>query len=153
MDNAEVAQLLDEVADLLEIERANPTRVKAYRDAALSVRNFSQKLSPTEVDLEFGDDMSRKLRTLLKTGELPLLNMLRRKIPLALRELMKVTGLGPRRAMLLYNELGIRSIPQLREAAEKHRIANLRGFGAKTEQNILASLQHQDQSYTALARN
>ena len=154
MENPEVAQALDEVADLLEIREANPFRVRAYRNAARSIRDLAEPLaeyirSPDKRldDLPgIGADLAGKITGLMNTGELPLLRELREQVPPGLREIMAVPGLGPKRARALYEKQGINSIDRLREAAERHRIREVDGFGPKTEAAILRGTELIQQS-------
>jgi DNA polymerase (family 10) len=150
MENPELAAAFDEVADLLELEEANPFRVRAYRNAARTIRDLpvpaAEIARSSEQRLEdlqgIGEDLAGKIQTLLKTGDLPLRQELRGRLPSGLRDLLEVAGLGPKRARILYQQLGISSLESLREAAESHRIRGIKGFGAKTEENIIRELQH-----------
>ncbi len=151
MENPEVAQVFDEVADLLEIQDANPFRVRAYRKAARIIRDLSDSLSGmnperlTSLD-GIGKDLAGKITCILQTGDLPLRQELRSQVPAGLRDLIRVPGLGPKRAVILHKRLHVSSLDQLRHAAEKHRIRKLAGFGAKTEEKILQSLVHLEQA-------
>src|SRR5207253_6422876 len=116
MENPEVAQVFEEVADLLELQQANPFRVRAYRNAARSIRDLSEPLEllaaiDGERKLEdmdgFGKDLAGKVRTILDSGDLPLRQELRQQVPAGLRDLLMVPGLGPKRAKLLYERLHI----------------------------------------------
>ncbi len=148
MGNPEVAQILDEIADLLEVQGADPYRVRAYRNAARTVRDQPQPLAEllhqSHRRLEdlpgIGADLAGKIRTVLHTGSLPLLEELRRQVPTGVRELMRVPGVGPKRALALHQQLGVATPADLRRAAQEHRICALRGFGEKSEQNILRGL-------------
>jgi DNA polymerase (family 10) len=151
MENPEVAQVFEEVADLLEIQGENPFRVRAYQNAARTIRDLSAPLAqmPPEELVELGGigkDLAGKIETILKTGDLPLRQELRGQVPPGLRDLMTVPGLGPKRAQTLHQRLKIGSIDDLRQAAEKHRIRRLRGFGAKTEEKILQALQGREET-------
>ncbi len=151
MENPEVAQLFEEVADLLDIQGANPFRVRAYRNAVRTIRDLSQPLAkmPAE-NLEhltgIGKDLAGKIGTILETGDLPLRQELRREVPPGLRDLVTVPGLGPKRARTLHDRLRIGSLDELRQAVQKHRIRRLPGFGAKTEANILQALQGREEA-------
>jgi DNA polymerase (family 10) len=148
MENPEVAQAFDEIADLLELQEANPFRVRAYRNAARTLRDLTEPVAEIASDpartLEdlpgIGEDLAEKIRTLLRTGELPLRRQLRREVPAGLRDLIKVPGVGPKRAQALYYQLGVHSLGQLRKAARQQRIRQLEGFGPKMEENILQGL-------------
>jgi DNA polymerase (family 10) len=150
MENPEIAQSFDEVADLLELQEANPFRVRAYRNAARTIRDLAEPVAEIAADprrrLEdlpgIGADLAGKIRTLFQTGDLPLRQQLREQVPAGLRDLLDVPGLGPKRAQVLYQQLGIRSLDKLRQAAQKHRIRQVKGFGTKTEENILRGLEH-----------
>jgi DNA polymerase (family 10) len=150
MENPEIAQAFDEVADLLELQEANPFRVRAYRNAARTIRDLAEPVAEIAADprrrLEdlpgIGADLAGKIRTLFQTGDLPLRQQLREQVPAGLRDLLDVPGLGPKRAQVLYQQLGIRSLDKLRQAAQKHRIRQVKGFGTKTEENILRGLEH-----------
>ncbi len=150
MENPEIAQVFDEVADLLALQEANPFRVRAYRNAARTIRDLAEPAAQLVAEpgrsLEelpgIGVDLAGKIRTLLQTGDLPLRRELRRQVPAGLRDLLGVPGLGPKRAQLLYQRLGIRSLDKLRRAACAHRVRELEGFGTKTEENILRGLAH-----------
>lgn len=146
MENPEVAQIFEEVADLLEIQGENPFRVRAYRNAARTIRDLSARvaeLSPENLEelSGIGKDLAGKIRTILETGDLPLRQELGLHIPPGLRDLITVSGLGPKRAQTLHRLLKIGSLEDLRQAALKHRISSLRGFGAKMEEKILQALE------------
>jgi DNA polymerase (family 10) len=154
VENPEVAQVFEEIADLLEIQGANPFRVRAYRNAARIVRDLSSPVAalagsagkPLEQIKGIGKDLAEKIRTILDTGDLPLRQELRSRIPSGLREMLNVPSLGPRRAAILHQELGISTLAELRKAAEEHRISGIRGFGARTEESVLKSLERIGQS-------
>jgi DNA polymerase (family 10) len=124
--------------------------VRAYRNAARTIRDLAEPVAEIAADpgrrLEdlpgIGTDLAGKIRTLFQTGDLPLRQQLRAQVPAGLRDLLGVPGLGPKRAQLLYRQLGIRSLDKLRQAAQEHRIRQVKGFGTKTEENILRGLEH-----------
>ncbi len=148
VQNSDVKDLFNKVADLLEIEGANPFRVRAYRNAARSIsgltRNVSEMVREGQ-DLTgvagIGKDLAGKIREIVETGRLAQLEALEKKSPGALQELMTVQSLGPKRVKVLHRELGINNLDELRDAAEKGKIRDLEGFGEKTEQNILQGLK------------
>jgi DNA polymerase (family 10) len=153
MENPEVAQVFEEVADLLDIQGANPFRIRAYRNAARTIQDLSERLADMAADpkkLEqlagIGKDLAEKITTILDTGDLPLRQELRAQVPPGLRDLLNVPSLGPKRAQTLYQQLRITSIDKLRQAVVKHRIAKLKGFGAKTEEKILQSLDGMEET-------
>lgn len=146
--NAEIAALFDTLADLLEIEDANPFRIRAYRNAALTIRQYSrsmQSLIDEGKDLSelpaIGDDLEEKIKVIVKTGKLPLLEKVRARTPAALSEMMALEGLGPKRVKILYKELKVSSLEDLKRVAKEGRIHELEGFGEKTEQSILEHVE------------
>jgi DNA polymerase (family 10) len=117
--------------------------VRAYRNAARFIRGHSRSLAELlddGVDLAelpgIGKDLAGKIETLVKTGRLPLLEQIERKVPAALVQMTRIEGLGPKRARALYKALKIRSLEDLARAARSGRIRELPGFGARTEQLI-----------------
>ncbi len=149
MTNAEIAAVFEQVADLLEFQGANPFRVRAYRNAARTVHDLAQSVAAivesdgtklTEIE-GIGADLAEKISTLVRTGSLPMLDELLAQIPASVLAILRVPGLGPKRAATLYRELGISNLDQLREACEAHRVRELKGFGAKTETAILQGLE------------
>src|SRR5213596_4298081 len=113
MQNPDIARLFDEVADLLEIQDANPFRVRAYRNAARTIRDFPEPITDLvragTKDLTdiagIGDDLAEKITAIVTTGELPLQKELARKLPAGLLDLLRIPGLGPKRVKLLYKKL------------------------------------------------
>ncbi len=148
MTNAEIAAVLGELADLLEFQGANPFRVRAYRQAARTVEACPESLAERHGDPArpltdlpgIGADLAGKIDQLLDSGRIDLLEQLRAELPPTVLDLLRVSGLGPKRAAQLYKELGIATLDQLREACESQRIRGLKGFGAKTEETIAAGI-------------
>ena len=146
--NAEIADAFDQVADLLEFQNANAFRVRAYRNAARTIGHLSEPLSAIAADparklteIEgIGDDLAGKITTLIDTGSLPMLVELQSQIPHSVLALLRVAGLGPKKAAMLHRELGINTLDELRQACLDHKVQALKGFGAKTEATILAGL-------------
>ena len=148
MENSEIARALLDVADLLEIQEANPFRVRAYRNAA---RTVEAETTPLRQQVErgatltalpgIGKEMAAHIRELVGTGQLGFLAELAAEFPRGLLELIRLPGVGPKRARLLWRELGVDSAEALAEAAKAGRVAALRGFGEKTQTKILATLE------------
>jgi len=147
--NQDIAAIFEKVADLLEIEGANPFRVRAYRNAARVVSGTSQSLADL---LARGDDLTRlpgvgqdlagKIREIITSGDLGLRRELEVRTPPALALLLNLGGLGPKRVQLLHQKLGITSTADLKEAAQSGKIKEIKGFGPKIEQLILEGLGH-----------
>src|SRR5213594_4512566 len=148
MQNPDIARLFDEVADLLEIQDANPFRVRAYRNAARTIRDFPEPLADLvragTKDLTdiagIGDDLAEKITAIVTTGELPLRKELARKLPAGLLDLLRIPGLGPKRVKLLYKKLKVKSAADLAAALDKGRVQKLKGFGPKMEEKMRAGI-------------
>lgn len=148
MTNAQIADAFDLIADLLEFQAANPFRVRAYRNSARTIRDYSEPLAAiaaadksklTEIE-GIGDDLALKIVTLVETGDLPFLNDLRSQVPQSVLALLRIPGVGPKKAAALHKQLGISTLDQLKAACEEHKVRDLKGFGEKTEQLILAGM-------------
>ena len=146
--NSEIAAIFERLADLLEIEGANPFRVRAYRNAARTVQSHTKSMADMlqeGQDLsalpDIGDDLAGKIATIVDTGKLPLLEEVEARTPGALSDLMHIEGLGAKRVKKLYNELNIQTIEDLKRAARSGKIRALEGFGKKTEQMIEKRLE------------
>ena len=148
MRNPDVARLFDDYADILEIQGANPFRVRAYRNAARTVGDLAESVagivndpSRSLTDLPgIGKDLAEKIVAIVNTGQLPQLEEVRREVPTGVVEMLRIPGLGPKKVGVLFKELSIQSLDGLREAAQQGQIAKLKGFGKKTEQTILAGI-------------
>jgi DNA polymerase (family 10) len=148
MQNPDIARLFDEVADLLEIQDANPFRVRAYRNAARTIRDFPEPLTDlvragtkdlTEIP-GIGDDLAEKITDIVTTGELPLHKQLARKLPAGLLDLLRIPGLGPKRVKVLYKKLKVKSAADLAKALDAGKVQKLKGFGPKMEEKMRAGL-------------
>ncbi len=142
--NTDIGEIFNQYADLLEIDRANPFRVRAYRNAARMIASLPESIADMVVegrDLSempgIGKDLAQKIEEIVKTGTLSQLKKMEAQIPPQLRDLMKMPGLGPKRVYILYEKMGITTLEELRAAAEKNKISTLRGFGKKTQEMIL----------------
>lgn len=148
ISNTEVAQAFEQIAILLELENANPFRIRAYRNAAHVIDEFSRPISDLlthKVDLTeykgIGKDLADKIKVYAETGHIPLLDELLQRHPKEILELLRVENLGPKRIQMLHDQLGISSLEDLEQAAEKKKIRELKGFGEKTEQKILDGIK------------
>lgn len=149
MTNARIAAVFSEIADLLEFQGANPFRVRAYRNAARTIDDLPEQVATIAADASrkltdvdgIGDDLADKIRTLLTTGNLPMLVELQSQVPQSVMALMRVPGLGPKKAATLHKELSVNSLDELRAACLAQKVRAIKGFGAKTEATILAGLQ------------
>lgn len=148
LHNADIAALFEEMADLLEIQQANPFRIRAYRNAARIIGELGRDVRAMvtrEEDLTalpgIGADLSAKIREIVGSGHCRALDKLHAQLPPAITELLHVPGLGPKRVRALWHELDIQTLEQLARAARDGRIRALPGFGVKTEANILQAVE------------
>lgn len=151
--NADIAAIFSDIADLLEIRGDNPFRIRAYRNAVRVVREY-----PHDIKVLFdqgqdlpklpgiGPDLHGKIHEICDSGNCALLTQLQRKVPPALTKLLQVPGLGPKRAKLLHDSLGVSSIEDLQRAARAGHIREVPGFGEKIETQILQSVLRLDTS-------
>lgn len=147
MENLEIAAVLSQVADLLEIRDANPFRVRAYRNASRTIEDHAvplRKLVAEGEDLTvlpgIGKDMASHIRELVESGRLAALEELEAEIPKTLIDVMQLPGVGPKKAKRLWRDLGIVTIDELEAAAQKGQVASLKGFGEKSQQRILTGI-------------
>ncbi|ADE15066.1 PHP domain protein [Nitrosococcus halophilus Nc 4] len=146
--NTEIAEIFNTLADLLEIEGANPFRVRAYRNGARTVGGFSQNIASllkegkdlTELP-HIGSDLADKIRTIVDTGRLPLLEEVEQRTPEALSKLMAIPGLGAKRIAALHRELKVDSLEDLKRVIRMGKVRELEGFGKKTEDLIKAGIE------------
>lgn len=148
MENLEIARVLAQMADLLEIQNANPFRVRAYRNASRLVDGHAtpmRKLVESSADLTelpgIGKDMASHIGELVETGKLTALDELTAKIPRSLIDVMELPGVGPKKARKLWQELEVESVDDLEAVAKAGQVAELSGFGAKSQEKILNGIE------------
>jgi DNA polymerase (family 10) len=145
MKNQLVAAILNEVADLMEIESVD-FRTRAYRRAAHTVETLSEDIEDIKNERRLqelpgiGAKIAKKIEEIVDTGKLEYLENLKKEFPVDYDALIAVEGLGPRSIKQLYNELGVRNLDDLEKNAKRHRIRRLKGMGEKTEHKILINL-------------
>jgi DNA polymerase (family X) len=147
-ENDQVAELLDKLADLLEIEGENRFRVRAYRNAARTVRDLSHSLAALVAEGKdlaelsgIGRDLADKLVAIIETGRFVALEEARGRVPAGLADLVELPGIGPKRAKAVHDELGITTLEELAAALRAGRVHGRHGFGEKTEQKLLHELE------------
>lgn len=154
MQNRDIARLFEDLADLLEIDGANAFRLRAYRNAARMIADLPESMtaivedpnrSPDELP-GIGKDLAKKITAIVETGFLSQLEEMREKIPAGVVDMLRLQGMGPKKAAVLFHELSITSLDELKEAATQGQIHALKGFGKKTEESILEGLEHAQQS-------
>jgi DNA polymerase (family 10) len=148
--NADIARVFEEIADLLDIGEANPFRVRAYRNAARTVAELQLDLVALVAEGAalpklpgIGQDLAAKIREIADTGGCALLERLRRELPPAVTQLLRIPGLGPKRVRTLWHELEVQTLEQLARAGRDGRIRGLPGFGPRTEARIIQSIGEQ----------
>jgi len=148
MENKSIADILTEIADILDIQGENPFRVRSYRNAARTIADMSQSVPALVKAGEkldeipgIGKSLEEKIEEIVATGRCRFLEELRAKVPAGLTELLKLEGLGPKKVKLLYDELGVDSVDRLEKAAQAGRLRDLAGMGVKTEEKVLKSVE------------
>lgn len=147
ISNAEIAAILEKLADWSEIAGEDQFRVRAYRNAARAVAGMSPSLADMAAEGEdlskfrwIGKSIARKIDEIVKTGRLQQLEQLEHRMPGDLPAMMSLPGLGPKRVRILYDDLAITTLAQLEQAARDQKIRKLFGLGPKTEERILEEL-------------
>lgn len=144
--NSEIAQIFYEIADLLEI-RGVKFKPRAYRRAAQTIETLPEDIRTVHDRGELqkipgvGSSLASKIQEILDTGRLEYLEELREELPLGLKELVEIEGIGPKTALKLHKKLKVSNVDQLESAAKQGKIRRLEGFGKKSEENILNSIQ------------
>jgi DNA polymerase (family 10) len=147
MENMKIAKTLDQLADLLEFTGANAFRLRAYRNGARVIRDLTESI---QSQITSGDDLTKldgigksvaqKCVELCETGKLQQLEEILESVPRTVLDLLNVPKMGPKKAAAVFNELGVETLEQLKAACEANQVQELSGFGAKTEQAILAGI-------------
>ncbi|MEV0411402.1 DNA polymerase/3'-5' exonuclease PolX [Streptomyces sp. NPDC050448] len=140
--NERVEALLREYADLIAISGGDAFKARAYEKAARAVGGHPADVAQLDAKglreiPHVGKSIADKIMEFLSTGHVPDIEATRAAVPAGVRELTAIPGLGPRKALVLYEELGVSSVEQLQDAIREERLRDLKGFGEQTEQNIL----------------
>ncbi len=147
MDNKRIAEIFDEIGDMLSLEDFPTAKfeVRAYKKAALMISTLQEPIEEIYkkgglkglMELPgIGVTMSKHIEEFVKTGKIKKYEGLKKKYPIDMASLTAINGMGAKRAILLYKKLGIRNRGDLKKAVEEHKIRNLEGFGAKSEEVI-----------------
>ena len=147
VQNAEIAAMFDQTADLLEIKGENQFRVRAYHRAARTIDGLPQSVRSmlsAGADLTelpgIGKDLAGKIADIVTTGHFNLLDQLKKQLPGQLGDMAALPGLGPKRVKLLYDKLKVRTLDDLRRAIKTGRLHELRGFGPTMEKKLVGAL-------------
>ena len=147
LDQKEVAALLKEMAVLLELQGENPFKVRAYENASRIIEGLSGDLEEMVKTGEImkikgiGSGIAEKIKTLMETGHMPEYEELKQKTPAGLIEMLKIPGMGPKKIKAVWEKLGITTIGELEYACKENRLADLPGFGVRTQEKILQGIE------------
>jgi DNA polymerase (family 10) len=147
MDNRQVADILYDIADLLEIKGETIYKSVAYRRAADNILNLGRDINDVWRDGELreipgvGEALAKKLDELLRTGRLEYHERLKEEIPPGVVDMLAIPDVGPKTAKLLYESLGLTSVADVKRAAQQGKLRDLPGLGVKSEANILAGIE------------
>ena len=150
LDNHAIAELLDEAATLLELTGENPFKVRAYHNGARTLETLTEDLDTLIADgtlkghRGIGQGLADAITELRCHGKLALLDELRASLPPGLTQMLQIPGLGPKKVRALWQELGLTDLAALQVACADGRVAELKGFGAKTQANILAGIRNRE---------
>jgi len=146
VDNRAIEAALNEIAQLLELKGENPFKVRAYQNGARAVANMQEDVASLVEAGELkgvkgiGKSLQEKLQELVETGELTYLEELREGVPPGLFDVLEVPGLGPKKVKALWDTLNVVDLPGLRRVCDSGEVATLKGFGKKTQENILKGI-------------
>lgn len=147
LTNREIADIFETVADMLQIKGENIHRILSYRRASETIREVPRDLRAISEEGKLtdisgvGKTIAEKINEMLETGELEFYNRLAKEVPPGVVDVLRINGVGPKKAKLFWETLDITSIDQLKEAAEKQKLRELSGMGAKSEQKILDGIE------------
>ena len=147
MDKDKVAEILVEIGTLLELKGENPFKTRAYANAARTIESLNEPLAKLVAEKRLGEikgigeALEKKITELVETGKLKYYDELKTSIPPGLIEMLEISGLGPKKIQALNQKLGIDSIEKLEMACKKGQVAELDGFGEKTQANILEGIE------------
>jgi DNA polymerase (family 10) len=160
INNSDIAEIFDEIADYLQIAGDNPFKIRAYRNASRTVRGLAAELRDMVAHKEhltglpgIGKELAAKILEILETGTTRALIKLRARIPKDVRQMLKLPKLGPKRVGILFNDLNIQDLEQLKKAALAGRIQSWPGFGKKTEMHILQAVKDNAQKKRRFKRD
>ncbi len=148
MDKKEVAQILEEIGTFLEIKGENLFKIRAYYNAARALEAVSEDLQTLAKEERFdeipgvGKGIAEKITELLRRGRLPYYEELKKEIPKGILEMLEIPSVGPKRAKLLYEKLGISTLGELEYACKENRLLDLEGFGEKSQEKILEGIRY-----------
>src|SRR3974390_1015510 len=146
MDKDQIAEILVNIATLLELKGENPFKARAYTNAARALEGMAEPLDKVIAENRLseihgiGESIQKKIRELVETGSLAYYDDLKSATPPGLVAMLEIPGVGPKKIKAIHDELGIETVEQLEAACKDGRIAKLKGFGEKTAANICAGI-------------
>ncbi len=145
MTNKEIARSFDLLAKIMELHDENPFKIKSYQNAYLNLRKLDTPLSSYTLEglMEIkgvGEAIAEKIMCLIQTGSMPTLEKYLAKTPKGVVEMLKINGLGPKKVAMIWKEMEITSPGELLYACNENRLADLKGFGAKTQESIIQAI-------------
>lgn len=147
MKNDQIGAIFNQLADLLEIQEANPFRVRAYRSASRTISSTAESFESIVENggdvTQFkgiGKDLARQIEEIVKTGDHAQLAELKQEVPSGVVDMLRIPGVGPKKVAIFFNTLGLTTLDELKAAAQAGELAALKGFGKKTEQGILDNI-------------
>lgn len=152
MDNKEIARVLEEIAELMEIKGENPFKVRAYHNGARIVEGLAQDVAElvekgTLREIKgIGEGLSSAIAELVEKGECAQHKQLKKSLPAGLLEILEIPGVGPKRAKVLFDKLKIKSVSSLEKACQTGKLLKLDGFGEKSQANILEAIKHHNKT-------
>jgi DNA polymerase (family 10) len=151
MDNYAIADQFSLLSKLMDIHGENSFKSKTYSSAAFSLEKLPQQIAELSPEKIFkikgiGESVGNKIIEIIGTGELQQLKEYLAKTPQGVLEMMNIKGLGPKKINVLWKEMNIDTLEELKKACAENRIADKKGFGEKTQQNILLSIEFQQQN-------
>jgi DNA polymerase (family 10) len=150
MDKKDISEILDRIGTMLEIKGENPFKVRAYFSGARTLQTMQEDLGEVIESGKLGEvpgigkALTEKIETLFTTGELEFYDKLVASVPPGLMDLLEIPGLGGKKIKVLHDKLTIDSIDSLRLACEAGKVAELKGFGKKTEEKILSGIENRE---------
>ncbi len=147
MDKDEIAEILEEIGVLLELKGENPFKTRAYANGARTLESLTEPLAKIIAENRLGEikgigeALQQKITALATTGKLPYYDELKASVPPGLLEMMQIPGVGPKKVKALHDKLGIKSVAELETACNEGRVAELSGFGEKTQTKIVEGIQ------------
>lgn len=147
MTNKELAATFQKLADLMELHGENPFKIRSYENAYRTLRSWEQPLAemsdPEMASIKgVGKAIAEKIRELLNTGQMQALEQYKSQTPEGVQDMLSVKGFGPKKIMAIWKELGIESVGELLYAINENRLVELKGFGAKTQEDLRQKLAY-----------